>query len=209
MERAAPFESSEFYHLYNRGVDKQPIFLDQHDWVRFQLLLRLCNSSRPVKIDRCGPRPYTLDYGERITDIIAYALMPNHFHLLLRERVQGGTSKFMGKLLTSYSMYFNKKRERSGPVMCRPFRSSHIDSDEYFRWVFSYLHLNHQHVLFARTYSSYPDYFLTKRKEATILTPEASPIPLNELLQMDTMHEFFAAAKAAGIFDSTDKFLAR
>lgn len=68
--------------------------------------------------------------------------MPNHFHLLIRENTEGGISKFMGKLLTAYSMYFNKKNERSGPLFTRPFRAVHVARDEHLNHLFSYIHLN-------------------------------------------------------------------
>ena len=80
--------------------------------------------------------------GETLVDIIAYALMPNHIHLLLKEKIEGGISRFMLKLMTAYSMYFNTKHERSGPLFTRPFRSRHVGSDEYLQWLFAYILLN-------------------------------------------------------------------
>jgi putative transposase len=68
--------------------------------------------------------------------------MPNHFHLILQEHTEGGISKFMNKLLTAYSMYFNIKYERSGPLFTRPFRSEHINNESQYLYIFSYVHLN-------------------------------------------------------------------
>lgn len=142
-----------------------------------------------------------------LVDIQAYALMPNHFHLLFSEVVPGGVSTFMSRLLTSYSMYMNKKYERSGPLMCRPFRSKHVDSDEYLRWLISYIHLNplelHQpdvkeqgihDVQGAKTfldtypYASYCDYFGPERDETRILNKSSLPFFINDLEDVQTMY---------------------
>ena len=68
--------------------------------------------------------------------------MPNHFHILVYENEEGGISKFMMRLLTAYSMYFNTKYERSGPLFVHPFRSTHISNESQYLWIFSYIHLN-------------------------------------------------------------------
>lgn len=68
--------------------------------------------------------------------------MPNHFHLLVTPLVEGGVAKFMSKLSTGYSMYFNKKYERSGSLFEGCFKAKHADSDEYLKYLFSYIHLN-------------------------------------------------------------------
>ena len=151
MERYVPFALDETYHVYSRGVNKQDIFTSDWDRERFQALLLLCNSTHPAHLgnlltkykggsfiklfEKEGPE-------ERIVEVLAYCLMPNHIHLVLYETTEGGISKFMGKLMTAYAMYFNKKYERSGPLFTRPFRARHVDSDEYFREIFAYVHLN-------------------------------------------------------------------
>ena len=132
--------------------------------------------------------------------------MPNHIHLIVHEMRKGGISKFMLKLMTAYSMYFNTKYARSGPLFTRPFRSRHINSDEYFRWVFAYVLLNplelHQvdwketgvrnraeaaQYMQTYPYSSYQDYFAKDRPESRILEKSALPIELNEVQTMDDL----------------------
>jgi hypothetical protein len=114
--------------------------------------------------------------------------MPNHLHILLYENEEGGISKFMSRLLTAYSMYFNKKYERSGPLFTRPFRSQHISDEAQYLWIFSYIHLNPVGIIkkdfktngigdletvknFLKTfkYSSYLDHLKTERPESKIL----------------------------------------
>jgi len=125
---------------------------------------------------------------ERLVDILAYCLMPNHFHMVIREKSEGGMSTFMGKLMTGYSMYFNKKHERTGTLFQGRFQAKHIDNDSYFRHIFSYVHLNPVDLfksswkddksidktnavkfLDQYEYSSYPDYFVGIRPESSII----------------------------------------
>jgi hypothetical protein len=80
--------------------------------------------------------------GERLVHMGAYALMPNHFHFVLQETEDKGIARFMQKLLTGYTMYFNKRYERSGPLFSGVFKSKHVDDDRYFRHLISYVHLN-------------------------------------------------------------------
>jgi putative transposase len=104
-EKLAP---GSFYHVYNRGTEKRKIFLVEKDYSRFLASLFLCNSKNPADLKLQGSTLYELlsnNRGETLVDICAYCLMPNHFHLLLHEKTEGGISKFMQKLQTAYTMY--------------------------------------------------------------------------------------------------------
>lgn len=124
--------------------------------------------------------------------------MPNHIHLILRERVAGGISRFMLKVMTGYSMYFNTRFKRSGPLFTRPFRSKHIDSDDYLQWVFAYILLNpldlfdpewrtrgldiktgSQNFMDDYRYSSYRDYYGNERPESHIIDKTSLPFSDN------------------------------
>ncbi len=143
MLRRVDLAPDEYYHIYNRGVEKRKLFLDRKDYIRFIKLLYLCNGSRPFTIRELPPgSPYDWERGERLVDIGAYCLMPNHFHLLLYEHTEGGITKFLHKLQTSYAMYFNKKYKRKGVLFESVFQSAHVDSDEYLQYLFAYIHLN-------------------------------------------------------------------
>jgi putative transposase len=178
MNRTVSFIPGEVYHLYNRGIDKQLIFRTAADYQRFQRLLYIRNSNKIIDMDRVKHKSLSeIDRGDPLVNIATYTLMPNHFHILIAEIEKGGISKFMQRLGTSYTMYINKKYERTGSLMCRPFRSSWIDSDEYLRWIFSYIHLNPQEIIKRGDYdsfkdypySSYHDYYDTVRDEGLIL----------------------------------------
>jgi putative transposase len=137
--RKQSFAPGEYYHLYNRGTEKRKIFLDKEDYAHFLFLMHICNTTKSIELRRLGKN---FDRGETIIDIGAYCLMPNHFHLLVFEKSDGGISKYMLKLLTSYSMYFNKKYERTGKLYEGKFKSNHVNIDNYLKYLYSYIHLN-------------------------------------------------------------------
>ncbi len=148
MTRNTLFSKGEFYHLYNRGTDKRKIFLDEKDYKRFMSLLFVCNGTSHVNLREQFSRGLSfsdlVDFnrGDNIVNIGAYCLMPNHFHLLVHEKVERGLSTFMKKLLTAYSMYFNKKYKRTGRLFEGSFKSKHIENDEYLKYLYAYIHLN-------------------------------------------------------------------
>ena len=140
--RKVNFIVGEYYHLYNRGNSKQKIFLDQEDYNHFVKLLYLCNSTRSITYRDISMNVYDFDREETLVYIGAYCLMPNHFHFLVKEKAENGISKFMQKISTAYSMYFNKKYKRTGGLFEGKFKSQYIGIDRYLKYIFSYIHLN-------------------------------------------------------------------
>lgn len=206
MQRKNTFAIGEYYHIYNRGTDKRVIFQDEHDYNRFVALLCIANSTDSVDISKhfSEGRSFAELLGtprnETLVDIGAYCLMTNHFHLLLYEKKEGGISLFMKKLATAYSMYFNKKNERSGALFEGRFKERHADTDEYLKYLFSYIHLNPVKIIDPKwkeegiadrvaakkylkeySYSSYLDYVSKRRNETVILNKEAFPDYFSEL----------------------------
>src|SRR6185312_7588170 len=175
MGTRIPLAVKEIYHVYNRGTDKRKIFLDQKDYERFLALLYLSNGTTAVHISNYQGSTLMelldLDKGEPLVDIAAYCIMPNHFHLLLHQKVDGGISKFMQKLTTGYTMYFNTKYERSGTLFQGKFKSKHAGEDRYLKYLLSYIHLNPQKRV-DYPYSSYKDFVETERPESKILNKE-------------------------------------
>jgi putative transposase len=147
MERKVSFVDGEFYHLYNRGVDKRTIFSSASDYRRFLVLLYLANSTQDTRISNVLRTTtyedvFNLDRDKPLVAIGAFCLMPNHFHILATPLIENGISQFMLKLQTGYSMYFNTKNDRSGSLFQGPFRSTHADNDRYLHYLYSYIHLN-------------------------------------------------------------------
>lgn len=212
--RKVSLVQGEYYHIYNRGNDKKEIFLDDEDRSRFVKLLYLCNSVNGVNfredVIRNKIDAFDFEREERIVSIGAYCLMPNHFHLYLtifpnstkasqgkalgsKEKDENEISAFIGKLCTSYTMYFNKKHERRGSLFEGKFKSVNVDGDVQARYLFSYIHLNPIKLFksdwkergvdssiainFLNSYkwSSYFDFLGIQRKENRILNIEDFP----------------------------------
>ncbi len=143
MARNFEFGVDEFYHIYNRGNNKQKIFLHSSDQLHFLQLLYLCNSTKAIRFSEIkGTDIFDFDRAETLVDIGAYCILYNHFHLLLHEKIEGGISKFMQKLITAYSMYFRTRYKRVGTIFESSYKAKHIDTDEYLEYLFSYIHLN-------------------------------------------------------------------
>jgi len=202
MQRTLVFSIDEYYHIYNRGVDKRVVFNDSTDYVRFVTLLSYCNDIKTINIRdlkrkyKDSEMPFVLpNKGDPLVEIGAWCLMPNHFHLLLKERCEGGISKFMLKVTTAYTMYFNKRYGRSGALFQGVFKAEHLDNDNYLKYTFSYIHLNPVKLiqkdwknngildidntfkfLKGYAYSSYLDYCESSKREwLTLLNKEAFP----------------------------------
>lgn len=146
MARKIPFSIDEWYHCFNRGVEKRTVFENELDANRFLMTLYLANDTEPMKLfSEQTPnlsKILSKSRSEPLVAIGAYCLMPNHFHLLLKEITEGGITAFMQKLGTAYTMYFNAKNERVGNLFMRPFRSRHVGDDRYFQRVLEYIHCN-------------------------------------------------------------------
>ena len=140
--RKTPFVLGEYYHIYNRGNSKQVIFHDKEDYDRFVKLIFLSNGRENFKIYFIGNEVYDFDRGKPLVNIGAYCLMPNHFHLLLTQTNNGSISKFMQKVSTGYSMYYNNKYSRTGTLFEGKFKSEHVKDNRYLKYLFSYIHLN-------------------------------------------------------------------
>jgi len=202
MLRKDPFITDEYYHIYNRGIDKRVIFKANRDYERFMMLLYLANSDDSFRLDnildkqnRSFIKILLLDKGNRIVSIGAWCMMTNHFHLLIRQEVDGGITKFMKKLGTGYSMYFNIRYERKGALFGGLFKSKLIGVDDnYLRHLFGYIHINPLEIRFpdwenkikkpsadmatflkSYRYSSYRDYIGEDRIERRLLNPENFP----------------------------------
>ena len=122
------------------------MFGNEFDANRFLMLLYVANSKHSV--DLYSRRKLELrdilatNRGSPIVSIGAYCLMPNHFHVLVKEITSGGISTFMHRVGTGYTMYFNAKHERVGNLFLKPFRSRHVGTDRYFQHVLQYIHCN-------------------------------------------------------------------
>ena len=142
--RKTPLINGEYYHIFNRGVDKRSIFSSEEQLNYFFKSISLLNTTAKSKgqsLTRFG----LVNEGEKLVVVVAYALLPNHFHLLLKQNADKGIAKFMQKLGTSYTMFFNKQEGRSGALFQGKFKSNHLDGDFALPTLSAYVNLNHKH----------------------------------------------------------------
>lgn len=133
------FTEHGYYHVYNRGIDKQKIFLDAQDYKYFTSLFSR-HLSKKLQSDRYG-RDYK--WLRPKVDILAYCWMPSHFHLLVYQKEDPrALVELMSSIGTAYTMYFNKKYKRRGPLFESNYRASLILDDSYFAHISRYIHLN-------------------------------------------------------------------
>jgi REP element-mobilizing transposase RayT len=174
--RKFTFENGQYYHIYNRGVDKRDVFLESPDFERF--LWGLVEFNNPLTdsqrdflqrklgpefgtrylVSNSGPASSNLDAGsvlndegvtnliklvkEKLVEITAYALLPNHYHLLIRQLTENGIPKFLQKIGTGYTNYFNLKNKRSGCLFQGKYKAIHLDSNDFILRTSSYINAN-------------------------------------------------------------------
>ena len=146
--RKTNFVNGEFYHIYNRGVDKRNIFSDERDVKRFMQSLDEFNDIEPIgsiyenSSHQALGRPTSKSVKrKKLVNFICYCLNPNHFHFILKQLVDNGISEFM-KRLGGYTKYFNEKEKRSGALFQGSFKSIHVNTNEYLLLLSAYVNLN-------------------------------------------------------------------
>ena len=189
--RKTEFANNEYYHIYNRGVDKREVFCEEGDYLRFLNNVREFNNNstyeqRTFIKNRIKHRNSEREEGKelsseaselssfpsslseflssfpKLVEIICYCLNPNHYHFILKQIAENGVSKFMHKLDTGYTNYFNIKYDRSGSLFQGPFKAKHIDTNEYLLWLSGYVNGNAEIHKIAKAenykWRSYQDY---------------------------------------------------
>ncbi len=159
MVQNITLSTGEYYHIYNRGVDKRQIFIDKEDHWKFFDCLRDLNNETYYE-DRLGIlgisknsiRDLTsydfkrlggfLKEQNKLVDVVSYSLNPNHFHLILKQLQDEGISNFMQKVSTSFTNDFNKKYDRSGTLFQGRFKRIHIDNEQCLLWLLGYVNGN-------------------------------------------------------------------
>jgi len=178
------FVEDEIYHIYNRGVEKRNIFLNDEDYLRFihdlfefnnktktqtsntRFSLRYPSQIKAIHLNQClEVEPPNIKKRKLLVEILVFTLMPNHFHLILKQKREGGIVKFMQKLGTGYTMYFNQKNKRVGGLFQGRFKAVLINKESHFGHLSFYIHTNpfkklknSISQLEKYRWSSFPDY---------------------------------------------------
>jgi len=151
--RKTEFANGECYHIFNRGVDKRKVFLNAGNYHRFLLSMELLNDEKDGLMEewrnfkKSNPKARISDFRELssrkpLVEFIVYCINPNHYHFALKQITDRGIERFMHKIGTSYTNYFNKKNKRSGSLFQGNFKSVHVDSNEYLLYLSAYINKN-------------------------------------------------------------------
>ena len=166
------YAENSFYHIYNRGANKDAIFRDKSDYVFFlHLFKKYLDPEFKEKIFDPVTNEVYLTEGRTFiedTQLLAFVLMPNHFHLFAKTLSKGGIVKFMRALSISYSMFFNKKYDRVGRLFQGTYKAVRVKSEEQMLHLSCYIHLNPVEIIKGRgiesyEFSSFP-YYIGKKE---------------------------------------------
>ena len=185
------------YHVFNRGVEKRDIFLNRRDYKHFLETLGHYYRGAAIKLSRKFKQTLKEPISNRapLVEILAFCLMPNHFHLLLRQKEEGGISNFMRLVCDSFTRYFNIKNERLGPLFQGAFKAVLVESDEQLLHVSRYIHLNPLIANVAKDlndylWSSYPAYIGLEPKEWREIVPLDNQMILSQFSSNKNYEEF-------------------
>ncbi len=151
MLRKDKFVPGEYYHIYNRTIFNIPEFKNVKNAEKLSQAFLIANSTkssdafsflRNNKNAKIEDVIEIIEKGEKLVDVLCYTIMPDHYHLLLRERKESGISNFIHKCNISVAKYINIKNERSGPLFESLFKAKHISTNEYLVHLSVYIHLN-------------------------------------------------------------------
>ena len=172
--RGIVLATSYVYHIYNRGVERRHIFGNAREYGRFLDIMHYYQHANPaLRYSKFLQQPTDVRTGifealmaePTIVDILSFCLMPNHFHLLIRQQSEGGISRFLANICNSYTKYFNTKHARVGPLLQGTFKAVLVETDEQLVHVSRYIHLNPvssliipKEKLNEYLWSSFPEY---------------------------------------------------
>ncbi|HEY5600777.1 MAG TPA: transposase [Patescibacteria group bacterium] len=141
--------NGEYYHLFNRGVERRPVFTNKREFLRAVDLVNFYRFDKPplryskyLSLEEDQRQNFLTNLNGKAVEIIVFCLMSNHFHFLVRQVQENGISKFMANFMNSYTKFFNTKYQRVGPLFQGAFKAVHIESDEQLLHLSRYIHLN-------------------------------------------------------------------
>lgn len=149
--RAIPLVTNEIYHVFNRGINRQPTFTNKKEFNRAIQTIKFYRFAKPplrlskfllLEQRRQDEIIQIVQVSVKAVEIFAYCLMPNHFHFLLKQLIDGGIAKFIGNFQNSYTRYFNTLHKRDGSLFLDQFKALRIETDEQLIHLSRYIHLN-------------------------------------------------------------------
>jgi len=189
--RKTGFADDEYYHLVNRGVGKKRSFNDRKDYARFLLLVLFCQSPTALNNPGFAVKDFLKTdkfhisqdltnqiIKERYVELVSFCLMPNHFHLLVKQTRKGGISKYMQRVQNAYTKYFNTKNKTTGHLFQGPFRAVWVEDNDQLLYLSAYIHKNPVELTgpqgkeYGYQWSSLTDYLNKNRWPTSLLKPE-------------------------------------
>lgn len=149
--RRLVFSNGNVYHVFNRGIDRRNIFTGFREYLRAQELIQFYkHRETPIRYSKFLQIPKSvredvlreLNKSETHIDVLAYCLMPNHFHFMLQQNADKGIPTFISNFTNAYTRYFNTKHDRVGPMFEGIFKAILVESDEQLIHLSRYIHLN-------------------------------------------------------------------
>ncbi len=173
--RSQPIFTGQVYHVFNRGIDRRTTFTGKREFERAYQTLLFYRFMRPhlrlsyflsLGVSRRSQLLFQLEKGKKLIDVLAYCLMPNHMHLVLRQKADAGISAYLSNIQNSYTRYFNTRHQRIGPLFLDQFKAKRVETDEQLHHLIRYVHLNpftsflvkRQDALVDYPWSSFPEY---------------------------------------------------
>ncbi|MFA5926336.1 MAG: transposase [Parcubacteria group bacterium] len=145
--RKVQLVNGEYYHVYNRGVEKRPVFLDKKDISRFLQSMSEFNrveSYGGIYVSSFHKNKSLRHSVSKWVNIVCFCLNPNHYHLILEQVSDKGIEKFMHKIGNGYTKYFNHRHKRNGVLFQGPFQSVHIKTNKQLLYASTYVNLNYK-----------------------------------------------------------------
>ncbi len=208
--RSVPLVSGQYYHIFNQGIDRRVTFKNAREFTRGLLALWYYRCvPPPMKLSNYLTLPreereavaHTLNTKDALVEVLCYCLMNNHFHLLIRQKVDGGISKYLGQIQNSYTRYFNIRSTRKGSLFLERFKAVRIETDEQLLHVSRYIHLNPYTGYVVKTltdlqrypWSSFPEYL----NHATTISPFCQTLMILDHFKSRALYRKF-------VFDQAD-----
>ncbi len=189
VTRKIPFVTGQIYHVFNRSLFKQPIFKTSADYIRFLWLTYLLQfKGKPFSPSHFFQQTTTvrqqmlqiLQNIPSMVNILAFCLMPNHYHFIIEQIMDDGITNFISNLQNAYTKYFNIKFEKRGPLFLLPFKGVLIEDDAQLIHVIRYVHLNPYTAFIIKDIKELSSYPWSSLREYTGGTSEIG-LPITQI----------------------------
>lgn len=198
--------TGEIYHILNKGIESRVIFQNKHDYERFLLTIFECNDislSSKNRHRRYENKNSNRDKTQPLAEILCFCLMPNHFHIVAKQIVDNGISKFMQRLGNSYTKYFNIKNNRKGSLFMARYKNIHVNNDSQIKHLIAYIHANPLDLFMPewrlgkiKDFEKAKDFLDNYNWSSYVFYSRGeAPDLISQILAKDTLNDFYSERK--------------